>query len=84
MGDADAIEAPLGSGDVEDGVVETIRDQPPDDPQLDRDLDDGRTKHGPRSRRNHKPDPGKEIIDTRLAQHPKLSVRRLFDEARTP
>ena len=49
---------------------------------LDRDLAAGGTQYSPRPRRAHKLDPYKGIIDARLAEFPRLSVQRLFDEAR--
>ena len=50
--------------------------------QLDRDLAAGKTRQAPRPRREHKLDPYKGIIDDRLAEFPKLSARRLFEEVR--
>ncbi|MCY3624187.1 MAG: DDE-type integrase/transposase/recombinase [Gammaproteobacteria bacterium] len=47
--------------------------------QLDRDLAAGCTRREPRSR-VHKLDPYKGIIDARLAEFPRLSALRLFDE----
>ena len=47
---------------------------------LDRDLAAGGTRYSPRPRRAHKLDPYKGIIDARLAEYPRLSVQRLFDE----
>ena len=47
---------------------------------LDRDLAAGGTRYSPRPRRAHKLDPYKGIIDARLAEFPRLSVQRLFDE----
>ena len=49
---------------------------------LDRDLAAGGTRYSPRPRRVHKLDPYKGIIDARLAEFPRLSVQRLFDEVR--
>ena len=49
--------------------------------QLDRDLEAGSTRREPRSR-VHKLDPYKAIIDDRLAEFPRLTARRLFDEVR--
>ena len=49
--------------------------------QLDRDLEAGCTRREPRSR-VHKLDPYKAIIDDRLAEFPRLTARRLFDEVR--
>ena len=48
--------------------------------QLDRDLTSGAASYSPRSRAPHKLDPYKELIDVRLAEFPKLSAKRLFDE----
>ena len=50
--------------------------------ELDRDLASGRTRYSPRPRRAHKLDPYKGIIDARLAEFPRLSAQRLFDEVR--
>ena len=51
--------------------------------ELDRDLAAGATRYSPRPRRAHKLDPYKGIIDARLAEFPRLSAQRLFDEVRT-
>ena len=48
--------------------------------QFDRDLAAGRTEYAPRSRPTHKLDRYKGIIEARLAEFPKLSAQRLFDE----
>ena len=50
--------------------------------ELDRDLAAGATRYSPRPRRAHKLDPYKAIIDARLAEFPRLSAQRLFDEVR--
>ena len=50
--------------------------------ELDRDLAAGATRYSPRPRRAHKLDPYKGIIDARLAEFPRLSAQRLFDEVR--
>ena len=50
--------------------------------QLDRDLAGGRTQYAPRSRPTHKLDRYKGIIEARLAEFPRLSAQRLFDEVR--
>ena len=51
--------------------------------ELDRDLEAAVTRYSPRPRRKHKLDPYKGIIDARLAEFPRLSAQRLFDEIRT-
>ena len=51
--------------------------------QLDRDLGSGAARYSPRSRGPHKLDPYKELIGVRLAEFPKLSAKRLFDEVRS-
>ena len=48
--------------------------------QLDRELDDGAVRYGPRRSRPSKLDPYRGIIDTRLAEYPELSAVRLFNE----
>ena len=50
--------------------------------ELDRDLAAGEARYSPRPRRQHKLDPYKGIIDARLAEFPRLTARRLFDEVR--
>ena len=50
--------------------------------QLDRDLVAGGTRYASRPRANHKLDPYKAIINTRLEEFPRLSAQRLFDEVR--
>ena len=50
--------------------------------QLDRELDDGTVRYGPRCPRTPMLDPYKGIIDTRLAEYPELSAVRLFQEVR--
>ncbi|MXW52052.1 MAG: IS21 family transposase [Acidimicrobiaceae bacterium] len=50
--------------------------------QLDRDLVAGGTRYASRPRANHKLDPYKAIINTRLEEFPRLSALRLFDEVR--
>ncbi|MCY3624180.1 MAG: hypothetical protein OXH68_21035 [Gammaproteobacteria bacterium] len=50
--------------------------------ELDRDLAAGETRYSPWPRRPHKVDPYKGIIDARLAEFPRLTARRLFDEVR--
>ena len=49
---------------------------------LDRNLTAGGMRYPLRPRRAHKLDPYKGIIDARLAAVPRLSIQRLFDEAR--
>ena len=48
--------------------------------ELDRGADSRAVRYGPRPQRASKLDPYKGIIDTRLAEYPKLSAVRLFDE----
>ena len=50
--------------------------------QLDREVDDGPVRYGPRRRPPSKLDPYKGIIETRLAGYPDLSAVRLFEEIR--
>ncbi len=50
--------------------------------QLDRDLSSGRAEYTPRPPVPHKLDPYKELIEVRLAEFPRLSAKRLFDEVR--
>ena len=50
--------------------------------QFDRDLAAGGTRYAARPRRAHKLDPHKAIIEARLAEFPRLSAQRLFDEVR--
>ena len=50
--------------------------------QLDRELAAGRTQYAPRSRPTHKVDRYRWIIGARLAEFPRLSLQRLFDEVR--
>ena len=50
--------------------------------QLDRELDDGDVRYGPRRPRTSILDPYKGIIDARLAEYPELSAVRLFQEVR--
>ena len=50
--------------------------------ELDRDLATGGTRYSPRPRQPHKLDPYKGIIEARLAEFPRLSAQRLFDEVR--
>jgi transposase len=50
--------------------------------QLERDLDGEPVRYGPRVPVARKIDDYRSIIDTRLAQHPKLTATRLFDEIR--
>ena len=50
--------------------------------ELDRDLAAGETRYSPRPRRRHKLDAYKGIIDERLAEYPRLTAQRLFDEVR--
>ena len=50
--------------------------------ELDRELTSGAARYSPRSRVPHKLDPYKEMIGARLAEFPKLSAKRLFDEVR--
>ncbi len=50
--------------------------------QLDREVDDGPVRYGPRRRSPSKLDPYKGIIETRLAGYPDLSAVRLFEEIR--
>ena len=49
---------------------------------LDRDLAAGETRYSPRPRRPHKLDAYKGIIDERLAEFPRLTAQRLFDQVR--
>ena len=49
--------------------------------QLDRDLSAGETRYSPRAAAPHKLDPYKGIIRERLAEFPRLSAQRLFEEA---
>ena len=51
--------------------------------QLDRDAEAGAARYAERARVAHKLDPYKGIIDSRLAEYPKLSAQRLFDEVRS-
>ena len=48
--------------------------------ELDRGADSKAVRYGPRPRRPSKLDPYKGIIDARLAEYPKLSAVRLFNE----
>ena len=48
--------------------------------ELDRGADSRGVRYGPRPRRPSKLDPYKGIIDARLAEYPKLSAVRLFNE----
>ena len=50
--------------------------------RLDRDMEAGAARYAARPAAAHKLDPYKGIIDARLAEYPKLSARRLFDEVR--
>lgn len=50
--------------------------------QLDRDLDEGAVRYGPRPMVACKLDPFRTLIDTRLAAYPLLSATRLFAEVR--
>jgi transposase len=50
--------------------------------QLDRDLDNAAVQYTPRPAVPCKVDPFRPIIDTRLAEFPKLTATRLFDEIR--
>ncbi len=50
--------------------------------QLDRDLEGGGTRYSPRPAVEHKLDRYKGIIDARLAEFPRLSAKRLYDEVR--
>ena len=50
--------------------------------QLDREVDDGPVRYGPRRPQPSKLDPYKGIIETRLAGYPALSAVRLFEEIR--
>ena len=50
--------------------------------QLDVDLSSGVARYSPRPRAPHKLDPYKELIAVRLGEFPKLSAKRLFEEAR--
>ena len=51
--------------------------------ELDRGADSRAVRYGPRPRRPSKLDPYQGIIDARLAEYPKLSAVRLFDEVQT-
>ena len=48
--------------------------------QLERDMAEGGAVYSRRPRVRHQPYPYKGIIGTRLAQYPRLSAKRLFDE----
>ena len=48
--------------------------------QLKRDMAEGGAVYSRRPRVRHQPYPYKGIIGTRLAQYPRLSAKRLFDE----
>ena len=50
--------------------------------RLDRDMEAGAARYAARPAAAHKLDPYKGIINARLAEYPKLSARRLFDEVR--
>ena len=50
--------------------------------QLDRDLDNGPVQYKPRPAVERKIDRYRGIIETRLAEYPRLSATRLFDEVR--
>ena len=50
--------------------------------RLDRDMEAGAARYAARPQTAHKLDPYKGIIDARLAEYPKLSAQRLFDEVR--
>ena len=50
--------------------------------ELDRGADSRAARYGPRPRRPSKLDPYQGIIDARLAEYPKLSAVRLFNEVR--
>jgi transposase len=50
--------------------------------QLDRDLDNGPVQYKPRPAVDRKIDRYRGIIETRLAEYPRLSATRLFDEVR--
>jgi len=50
--------------------------------QLDRDLDNGPVRYNPRPAVDRKIDRYRGIIETRLAEYPRLSATRLFDEVR--
>ncbi len=50
--------------------------------QLDRDMDNAAVQYTPRPAVACKVDPFRPIIDTRLAEFPKLTATRLFDEIR--
>ncbi len=50
--------------------------------ELDRDLAAGETRYSPRPRRPHRLDAYRGIIVERLAEYPRLTAQRLFDEVR--
>jgi transposase len=50
--------------------------------QLDRDVDNAPVRYRPRPPVAHKIDPYREMIQARLAEYPKLSATRLFEEVR--
>ena len=50
--------------------------------RLDRDMEAGAARYAARPATAHRLDPYKGIIDARLAEYPKLSAQRLFDEVR--
>jgi transposase len=50
--------------------------------QLDRDLDNAPVRYRPRPPVARKIDPYREMIQARLAEYPKLSATRLFEEVR--
>ena len=50
--------------------------------QLDRTVDETAVQYGPRERPPSILDPYKPLIRTRLAEYPKLTAKRLFEEAK--
>ena len=71
---------------LEAGAVEAFRDKSLDDPRadrdgaVDRDLSLGGTRYSARAPVARKLDHCKGVIDVRLAEPPKLSAKRSFDE----
>ena len=72
----------MGNGDAAEALSGRTIHHRIETGQLDRDLGAGRTQYAPRSRPTHKLDRYKGIIEARLAEFPRLSAQRLFDEVR--